>query len=106
MALVGALPTLSWTEAFTPAHLRTAGERWISTADLWAQSFTRLPRDMLRPGGTEWIGDGAEAAQDSADKAAMTVRGASDQLRDAAGIASLGAQQLDVLHQKTLAAFT
>lgn len=71
---------------------------------MWEQSFTQLARDVLRPGGAEWTGKGAEAAQDSTDKAAMTARGSSNQLRDAAGIATFGADQLDGLHAKTLAA--
>ena len=104
LALVGAVPTLSWIEAFTTAPLTAAAPRWSATADLWEQSFTQLARDVLRPGGAEWTGDGAEAAQDSTDQAAMTARGASNQLRDAATIATFGADQLDGLHAKTVAA--
>jgi hypothetical protein len=104
MALVGALPTLPWIEAFSTVHLRSAGERWTAIADVWVQSFTELARDVLRPGGTEWTGDGADAAQDSVDKAAMTARGAANQLRDAARIATFGEDQLDGLRAKTLAA--
>lgn len=104
MALIGALPSLSWIAGFTTAPLTAAAPRWSATADAWEQSFTQLARDLLRPGGTEWTGNGAEAAQDSTDNAAMTARGASNQLRDAAGIATFGADQLDGLHAKTLAA--
>ena len=104
MALVGALPSREWVEAFTTAHLRDLATDFPRTADLWEQSFTDLAADMLHPGGTEWTGPAAEAAQDSTDKAGFTARGAAGQLRDAAGIAALGADQLDGLHAKTLAA--
>jgi hypothetical protein len=104
LTLVGALPTLSWIAWFTTAPLTAAAPRWSATADLWEQSFTQLARDVLRPGGAEWTANGAEAAQDSTDKAAMAARGSSNQLRDAAGIATFGADQLDGLHAKTLAA--
>jgi hypothetical protein len=104
LALVGALPTLSWIEAFNTEPLTAAAPRWNATAELWEQSFAQLGSDVLRPGGTDWTGDGAEAAQDSADRAAMTARGASNKLRDAAEVATLGADQLDGLHAKALAA--
>lgn len=104
MALVGALPTPAWVEAFTTAHLRELTADFPRTADLWEQSFTELAADILRPGGTEWTGPAAEAAQDSTDTAAFTARGKANQLRDAAGIATFGADQLDGLHAKTLAA--
>jgi hypothetical protein len=102
MALIGAWPTLSGIEAFTTAHLVAAADRWSTTADLWEGSFTRLARDVLRPGGAEWTGDGAEVAQRGVDNAGVTARGASNQLRDAVGIATFGADQLDGLHAKTL----
>lgn len=104
MALIDAQPTLSWIASFTTAPLTAAAPRWSATADLWEQSFNQIAREVLRPGGAEWTGNGAEAAQDSTDKATMIARGASNQLRDAAGVATFGADQLDGLHAKTLAA--
>lgn len=104
MSLVGTLPTLSWVENFATAHLSAAAGRWSATANLWEQSFTQLAADMLRPGGYEWEGSAAEAAQSGADQVQFNSRGAASQLSDAAKIASFGADQLDGLHQKTLAA--
>lgn len=102
MALVGALPTRAWVETFTTAHLRDLAVDFPRTADLWERSFTDLAAHMQRPGGTEWTGPAAVAAQDSTDKAGFTARGAAGHLRDAAGIAAFAADQLDGLHSKTL----
>lgn len=102
MAPPGGLPTLSWIENFTTAHLTQLDADFTRTANLWEDSFSQLASDMLRPGGHEWTGPSAEKAQDSTDSAQFTVRRASNQLRDAAGIARLGAQQLEGLHGKTV----
>jgi hypothetical protein len=104
VAFIGALLTLSWIEGFTTAPMTASAPRWSATADLWEHSFAQIVRDVLRPGGAEWTGNGADSAQESTDNAAMTARAASYQLRDAAGIAIFGADQLDGLHSKTIAA--
>ena len=104
MADVGALPDLSWVEGFTTTHLTAAVDRYRTTADLWSRTFTELAGEMLRPGGAEWVGRGAVAAQDNADGAATVARGAGNTLHDAADVAALGADQLAGLLRKTLAA--
>ncbi|GBE66746.1 hypothetical protein MFM001_32080 [Mycobacterium sp. MFM001] len=102
MSLLGEVPTLEWVENYTTAPLCDAGARWRATAKTWDGFFTQLARDVQRPGGTEWTGVGADAAQGAADKAQFVVRGASNQLNAAADTATFGKDQLDGLRLKTL----
>jgi len=106
MLNVGAVgvPSLSKIETWDTEHLVSAARSWTATATLWEESFTTVYQGALRPGGTVWEGEAAEAAQERAFADLVTVRGLSDRLTEAAGIARRGADRLDYLKRDTLAA--
>jgi hypothetical protein len=106
MLNVGAVgvPSLSKIETWDTEHLLSAARSWTATATLWEESFTTVYQGALRPGGTVWEGEAAEAAQERAFADLVTVRGLSDRLTEAAGIARRGADRLDYLKRDTLAA--
>ena len=104
MPSVGAagIPSLSKIEAWDTEHLVSAARSWTATAALWEDSFTAVHQGALLPGGTVWEGQAAEAAQERAFADLVTVRGLSDRLTEAAGIARRGADRLDYLKRAAL----
>ena len=68
-----------------------------SAATAWEDTFTAVHRGSLNPGGTEWEGEAAEAAQQRTFADLVKVRKLSDHLVEAANIARRGADQLDYL---------
>jgi len=80
----------------------SAARWWTATAALWEDSFTIVHQGALLPGGTVWEGQAAEAAQERAFTDLVTVRGLSDRLTEAAGIARRGADRLDYLKRDAL----
>ena len=80
----------------------TAAQSWTSTATLWEDSFNSVHQGALRPGGTVWEGQAAEAAQGRAFTDLVKVRGLSDRLTEAAGIARRGADTLNYLKRDAL----
>lgn len=104
MPSVGAAgaPNLSKIESWDTEHLVTAAQSWIATATLWEDSFNSVYQGALRPGGTVWEGQAAEAAQGRSFADLVKVRGLSDTLTEAAGIARRGADTLDYLKRDAL----
>lgn len=108
------MPTRSDIESWDVTHLDDAAAHWRSTAQRWESHFETIHQGMLRPGGTEWTGDAADAAAESSWADVMTVRGAGDSLHAAATVASEGAgditwakrQALDAITEAEVAGFT
>ncbi len=69
-------------------------------------SFTALHRGTFAPGGTEWEGRAAEAAQDRTASDLAKVQGLATSLREAAVAARGGAAQLDGLKRRAIEAIT
>ncbi|MBS9534867.1 hypothetical protein KIH27_14840 [Mycobacterium sp. M1] len=87
------LPSLSEVENASWEYLTTCAANWRSLANKWEQAFTEVRNQSMHPGGTEWTGDAADAAQARTDSDMMWVRNPTEQLRDAAGIAERGREQ-------------
>jgi hypothetical protein len=104
MAATAALPTLSQVQTLDTAYLREAAGYWTRTANLWEQVFTEVHEWVSTPGGTSWKGQAAAAAQEGSYLDLVKVRGASDQLHGAAGIALRGDQQLQACKEGVLEA--
>jgi len=97
-------PGRSAIEAWDTEHLQSAAKSWTDTATLWEQSFETVHRGALRPGGTEWTGEGADAAGERTFRDLVTVCGAADHLHSAAGVARRGADRLDYLKRMAVLA--
>ncbi|WP_099025117.1 hypothetical protein [Mycolicibacterium palauense] len=64
-AAVGAgIPSLSRIVSWDTTHLAQAATDWVGTAEHWEDTFTRVHRGTLSPGGTTWEGAAADAAQE------------------------------------------
>lgn len=98
------IPSRSAIEGWDTQHLKSAAQSWTATALLWEDSFNAVHQGAMRPGGTVWEGEAADAAAEQTFADLVTVRGASDRLTEAAGIASRGADQLLYLKRSALAA--
>ncbi len=96
------MPSLSTIEGWDTEHLDSAARSWRATATLWEESFDQVHQGALRPGGTVWEGEAADAAAERTFADLVTVRGVSDRLTEAAGIASRGADRLDYLKRMAL----
>lgn len=97
-------PSLPLVQSATFTHLTDAADSWAKTAELWESAFTEVRDATLRPGGTDWEGAGAEAAQDRTDRDVVPVRAAASQLREAASIARHGAGQMEANQRAVLQA--
>jgi hypothetical protein len=95
-------PTRSQIEGWDTEHLENAARSWKATAEEWEDTFTAVHRGSLNPGGTEWEGEAAEAAQQRTFADLVKVRNLSDHLVAAANIARRGADQLDYLKRMAL----
>lgn len=98
------IPSLSEILFWDTQHLYQAATDWTGTARHWEDTFTRVHRGTLSPGGTTWDGAAAEAAQERTFSDLVKVRGLADVLSDAATIARRGADQLDYLKRHAIEA--
>jgi hypothetical protein len=98
--------TLSQVQAWDIDHLIEAASQWTSTATLWGDAFTHLSAQMPCPGGSQWEGEAATAAQHQASTDRVTVMDMGDQLQNASVIARAGAREIDAAKQGVLAAVT
>lgn len=96
--------TRTQLQRWTVEHLRAAASNWNDVADLWENSFESAHTETKRPGGTEWAGDAADAAQDHSWRDLVHARGSAESLRAAAKIASVGAADIDGAHRAALSA--
>lgn len=104
-AFVGeGVPTLSRILGWDTRHLYQAATDWARTAELWEETFTRVHRGTLSPGGTTWEGTAAEAAQDLSFADLVKVRGLADALQSASAVARRGADHLDYLKRQAIEA--
>ncbi|CCK58288.1 hypothetical protein [Mycobacterium canetti] len=94
MPVATVLPTLSQVQALDTAYLREAADYWARTTTLWEEVFTEVHDRMVAPGGIPWQGAAAAAAREGSYRDVVAVRGAVDQLQQAAGIARRGDEQL------------
>ncbi|MBS9535180.1 hypothetical protein KIH27_16455 [Mycobacterium sp. M1] len=99
---MSALPSLSEVQNARWDYLSTYAANWRKLADSWEQAFTEVRNQSMRPGGTEWTGAGADAAQGRTDGDMMRARDPAEQLRDAAGIAERGRGQQEASRQSLL----
>jgi hypothetical protein len=88
------LPTLSQVQTMDTTYLRDAAAYWTRTANLWENVFTEIHYQMSIPAGTRWHGQAATAALKRSYDDMVKVRGASDQLHEAAATARRGDEQL------------
>jgi hypothetical protein len=93
-AATTSLPTLSQLQTLDTTYLREAAAYWTRTANLWENVFTEIHDQMSTPAGTRWHGQAATAALEHSYDDMAKVRGASDQLREAAATARRGDEQL------------
>jgi hypothetical protein len=97
-------PSLPQVQSATFTHLTDAADSWAKSAELWESAFTEVREATLGPGGTDWEGAGAEAAQNRTDRDVVPVRAAASQLREAASIARHGAGQMEANQRAVLQA--
>jgi hypothetical protein len=86
--------TRSQIVAYETAHLEDAALRWAKTGNEWEDHFSAIHQGTLAPGGTEWEGAGADAAQDGTFADLVKVRGMADHLYAAAAAAHNGADDI------------
>ncbi|PLV47645.1 hypothetical protein X011_20075 [Mycobacterium tuberculosis variant microti OV254] len=96
------MPSLSEIQAWDVAHLEGAATDWKATAEHWESSFSSIHRATISPGGTEWEGVAAEAAQQTAFADLVLVRGLADVLHESAAVARRGAEILDSVKRRVL----
>src|SRR5262245_9837872 len=97
-----AFPTLTQIIGCDTAHLTAAGAHWLNAAHAWEEVFTDVYKRIKSPGGRVWEGQAADAAVDRADRDLVKVRGLTDPLRNTAGIAQRGANELTSTRQRVL----
>lgn len=93
-APAGALPTRSLVETWDISHLEDAAARWRTSANESEELFEQHRQNVAAPGGTEWDGTAKDAALDRVTRDTSVVRAAGDTVRDAADLASAGADDL------------
>jgi hypothetical protein len=101
-----ALPTRAQIEAWSVEHLETAARDWTDAAAAWEHHFTTIHTETLRPGGTVWEGDAADAAADRTWADVVKVRGAADHLHRGASVAREGAGDLVWAKRQAVQAIT
>jgi len=87
-------PTLSQIADWDVGHLERAASDWTTSANQWEAQFETLHRQAMSPGGSVWEGSAADAAQHRTYADLVKVRGAADDLRNAATAARRGADEL------------
>lgn len=85
-------PTLTQIEDANWDYLKTNATAWTSLADAWEAAFTEIRDASVSPGGAPWTGSGAEAFQHCTAADVVKVHDPADMLRNAAGIATRGAE--------------
>ncbi|MGB3523877.1 MAG: hypothetical protein WBA50_20630 [Mycobacterium sp.] len=86
------LPPLTEIEDANWDYLTTNVTAWTNLANTWEAAFTEVRDASKSPGGSPWTGAGAEAFQQRAAADVVKIHGPADMLRNAAAIATRGAQ--------------
>ncbi|MFA5711632.1 hypothetical protein [Mycolicibacterium sp.] len=94
--------SLSRIRNWDTSHLLEAARDWAGIAEDWEDSFSAAQRVAVSPGGTDWDGAAAEAAQHRALSDLYTVRAMADTLDGAATVARTGAEDLQAAKQQVL----
>jgi len=98
--------TRSQLENWDNAHLKQAEEHWNTVADQWETSHAAVHREATHPGGSEWFGRAAEAAQQKTAAYQLRATGNAYLLREGAMAAGRGFERLEVLKQDALDAIS
>lgn len=85
-------PTLTEIEDANWDYLTTNATAWTNLANSREAAFTQIRDASTSPGGVPWTGTGAQAFQHRAAADVVKVHDPADMLRNAAGIATRGAQ--------------
>lgn len=104
MGAAGALPTLSQIQTVPSEQLREAAARWRSTATRWENVFALLRDEAAQK--IVLLGATADALEARTVSDWLKAVGKANQLHEAAGIAELGAGQLDGAQEHALDAVT
>jgi hypothetical protein len=91
---VTSLLTLSHVRSLDIGYLSEAADYFEHTGNLWDEVFAEIHERTSTPGRTPWAGQTADAAQERAYFDMVTVRGATFQLHEAAGVARRAGEQL------------
>jgi hypothetical protein len=94
--------TLTSVRAWDTTHLYSAAEHWHNVASAWEQAFDAVHAGSFAPGGTEWLGEGAEAAQYQTAANRKRARQSADVLLAAATVARDGASELESAKTRVL----
>ncbi len=86
---------LSQVRNWDTSHLHAAASHWEAVAADWKYSFDAVHQESFAPGGSEWTGEGADAAQYRTAVDRKYAWQAADTLRDAAAIARDGASEIE-----------
>jgi hypothetical protein len=86
--------TLSQVRAWDVTHLHDAATHWDAVATTWEHAFDSVHQESFAPGGTEWMGAAADAAQLQTAIDRKTASTSADALRSTATIARSGADEL------------
>ena len=102
MPALGPPPGLGLVKAMDSAFLTEANTYWSRTAQVLEESFKSVSQGLAQPDGTDWRGVVAHKAQARGHEDLIKVRGAANQLHDAAAIARRGASQSEAARQQVL----
>jgi hypothetical protein len=86
--------TLSQVRGWDITHLHEAATHWEAVAAVWETSFDAVHQESFAPGGTEWTGEGADAAQYQTAVNRKHARRWADTLLSTAQIARSGADDI------------
>lgn len=95
-------PGRSQIENWDTSHLERAARDWVQVAEGWEDNFSTAQRGAMAPGGTDWDGQAAEAAQQRALSDLLKVRGLADMLHAAGMAARSGASDIDFAKQQAI----
>lgn len=91
--------TLSQIRAWGTEHLVDEASYWISTADQWEDAFLQMRNQSY---AIAWEGTGGDGLRQRTGADLPTVSGKADQLRQAAGIARVGASDISAAQRRVL----
>lgn len=98
----GALPSRSEIEEWDTSDLSTAATAWRQAATASEDAFEQHGQNIAAPGGTTWEGDAKDAALDRVTADIAVVRGLSEALQAAAGIAENGVIDIKAAQREAL----
>lgn len=100
------IPTLSAVEGWSTEYLTAAASHWTGMAITWEDTFTEVANEARAPGGAQWDGAAATAAQLRTHNDRLVVIGAADELHSAAAVARAGADEVSTARQRAIAAIS